>query len=87
MCTMKLELNLIIALFCVTYPSVTVKIYEMHTPGVIKNGTQIDGVNNIIDCVYNYTEADVELFELKWYFRHGPTPIYTWVPPHRPQVK
>jgi hypothetical protein len=83
---MELELKLVISLFCLTYSSVTIKISRVHTPGVIKNGTNIDGVNNIIDCVYNYTEADVETFELKWYFRHDPTPIYTWVPPNRPQV-
>ena len=31
-------------------------------------------------------DQDVASFELKWYFRFDPTPIYTWVPPNPPQV-
>ena len=53
---------------------------------MIKNGTVINGVNNVIDCSYTLDPRDEETFELKWYFRHDPTPIYTWVPPNRPQV-
>ena len=70
-----------------SYPSVTIRITDVHTPGVTKNGTRINGVNNVIDCEYQFDERDVETFELKWYFRHDPTPIYTWVPPNRPQVR
>ena len=73
-------------ILCLAYPSVTIRIADVQTPGVTRNGTRIDGVNNIIDCEYHYNEKDVETFELKWYFRHDPTPIYTWVPPNRPQV-
>ena len=64
----------------------TIKIHDVHTSGVIRNGTDINGINNIVDCHYNFTKRDEETFELKWYFRHDPTPIYTWVPPNRPQV-
>ena len=53
---------------------------------MIKNGTVINGVNNVIDCSYMIDPRDEETFVLKWYFRHDPTPIYTWVPPNRPQV-
>ena len=73
-------------LLCVTCPSSTIKILDVHTSGVVRNGTEINGINNIIDCDYEYDKRDEETFELKWYFRHDPTPIYTWVPPNRPQV-
>ena len=79
-------LNTVLLILSIIYPSVTIQITDVHTPGVTKNGTRIDRVNNIIDCEYNFEERDVETFELKWYFRHDPTPIYTWVPPNRPQV-
>ena len=39
-----------------------------------------------MDCDFTYNEEDIESLELKWYFRHDPTPIYTWVPPNEPQV-
>ena len=76
-----------VLMLSLSYPSVTIRITDVHTPGVTKNGTRINGVNNIIDCEYQFDERDVETFELKWYFRHDPTPIYTWVPPNRPQVR
>ena len=75
-----------VLMLSLSYPSVTIRITDVHTPGVTKNGTRINGVNNVIDCEYQFDERDVETFELKWYFRHDPTPIYTWVPPNRPQV-
>ena len=75
-----------VLMLSLSYPSVTIRITDVHTPGVTKNGTRINGVNNVIDCEYQFNERDVETFELKWYFRHDPTPIYTWVPPNRPQV-
>jgi hypothetical protein len=31
-------------------------------------------------------DQDIDTFELKWYFRFDPTPIYTWVPPNPPQA-
>ena len=40
----------------------------------------------LVDCDFIYEEEDIESLELKWYFRHDPTPIYTWVPPNNPQV-
>ena len=39
-----------------------------------------------MDCDFTYNEEDKKSFELKWYFRFDPTPIYTWVPPNDPQV-
>ena len=84
---MDVVLKVTLLILSMTYYSVTIRINNVHTPEATKNGTRIDGVNNIIDCEYNFTERDVETFELKWYFRHDPTPIYTWVPPNRPQVK
>lgn len=41
----------------------------------------------LVDCDFSYNEEDIESLELKWYFRHDPTPIYTWVPPNDPQVR
>ena len=40
----------------------------------------------LIDCDFTYEERDLQSLELKWYFRHDPRPIYTWVPPALPQV-
>ena len=70
-------------LMCLTNQSTTVKILDVLTPDVIKNGTEKYA---IIDCIYNITEQDKDTLEVKWYFRHDPTPIYTWVPPNLPQV-
>ena len=83
---MEIGLQTSLLILCLTYPSLTIKILNVHTSGVIRNGTDINGINNIVDCDYAYDKRDEETFELKWYFRHDPTPIYTWVPPNRPQV-
>ena len=40
----------------------------------------------LVDCDFTYEERDLQSLELKWYFRHDPKPIYTWVPPAAPQV-
>ena len=40
----------------------------------------------LVDCDFSYEQKDLQSLELKWYFRHDPTPIYTWIPPKKPQV-
>ena len=40
----------------------------------------------LVDCDFSYEQKDLQSLELKWYFRHDPTPIYTWIPPNKPQV-
>ena len=83
---MKFLVETFLVLLCLSFPSSTIKILDVYTPDMVKNGTVINGVNNVIDCSYIIDPRDEETFELKWYFRHDPTPIYTWVPPNRPQV-
>jgi len=61
----------------------SLKIRNVWTPDVIENGTQKSA---LIDCDFTYEERDLQSLELKWYFRHDPRPIYTWVPPALPQV-
>ena len=58
-------LKTVLLMLSIIYPTVTIQITDVHTPGVTRNGTRIDGVNNIIDCEYNFEERDVETFELK----------------------
>ena len=60
-----------------------VKILNVWTPEVIENGTQTSA---IVDCDFSLDDQDIATFELKWYFRFDPTPIYTWVPPNQPQA-
>ena len=80
---METSLRTYFIFICLTYPSSTVKILNVLVPDVIKNGTESYA---IVDCDYMIDERDKETLEVKWYFRHDPTPIYTWVPPHLPQV-
>jgi len=42
--------------------------------------------STVLDCVYNYTKEDRDSLEVKWYFRHNPSPVYQWLPPGSPQV-
>ena len=81
---MDTSLRIYFVFISLTYhPSRTVKILNVLTPDVIKNGTKDYA---IVDCDYMIDERDKETLEVKWYFRHDPTPIYTWVPPNLPQV-
>ena len=63
-------------LYCVNITSIWV-------PETFLSGTVSSAV---LDCVYNFTEADRDSLEVKWYFRHNPSPIYQWIPPGTPQV-
>ena len=60
-----------------------VKITNLWVPEPFQEGTRS---SVLLDCDYNYTEADRESLEVKWYFRQGLNPIYQWVPPNPPQV-
>ena len=53
-------------------------------PDVMENGTETTAV---LDCVYDIEESDRDSLEVKWYFRHDPSPVYQWIPPQQPQVK
>jgi len=64
--------------------STSLKILNVWTPDVVENGTESSA---IVDCEYLLEDRDINTFELKWYFRFDPTPIYTWIPPNPPQVK
>ena len=60
-----------------------VNITSLWIPDTILSGSVF---STVLDCVYNYTEEDKTSLEVKWYFRHDPSPVYQWVPPNRPQV-
>ena len=60
-----------------------VKISSLWVPAPFLSGTVS---STVLDCVYNYTEADRNSLEVKWYFRHNPSPVYQWIPPGAPQV-
>jgi len=63
--------------------SIGAEIISLWVPELMKNGS-VEGA--VLDCVYNYTDKEKDSLEVKWYFRHDPTPIYQWLPPQLPQV-
>ena len=53
----------------------SVVIKNISAPAVIESGSDL-----VLDCDYDYQEAEANQLDLKWYFNGSPTPIYQWVP-------
>jgi hypothetical protein len=55
-------------------------IKELRVPQTVLNGTD-DPV--ILDCDYRIGDKE-EGIEVKWFFNRGDSPVYQWVPGHKP---
>ena len=62
---------------------INVKIKHFWVPDPMANGS-VDTA--LLDCDYTLEDRDKETLEVKWYFKHNPSPIYQWIPPNPPQV-
>merc|ERR1719471_1496083 len=60
-----------------------VNITALWVPDTFQEGSR---TSMVVDCVYNYTLADRDSLEIKWYFKQGLEPVYQWIPPNPPQI-
>ena len=62
----------------------SVKIRELSVPSVVELGSE----NILLDCDFDYDEAEKVQLDIKWYFNSEPSPFYQWVPEKmsRPQI-
>ena len=52
-----------------------VEIKEMVVPAVVEVGSE----NVVLDCNYNFEQAEAEQLEVKWYFNEDPAPFFQWI--------
>ena len=63
----------------------TLEIVEFVVPSVVEVGSE----NVVLDCNYNFDEAEASELEVKWYFNEDPAPFLVWIAGRRdsrPQV-
>ena len=53
----------------------TLEIVEFVVPSVVEVGSE----NVVLDCNYNFDEAEASELEVKWYFNEDPAPFLVWI--------
>ena len=51
------------------------EIVDLTVPSVVEVGSE----NVVLDCNYNFEEAEASELEVKWYFNEDPSPFLVWI--------